>query len=391
MRDLKVLVTCGRFHPATAVVRALHARGARVDVADSCELSPALHSSAVDHAHIVARPAREPLQFVEDVSAIVRKREIDLIVPTFEEGFYLANYSSMLQAPLFAPPFETISRLHNKSRFSKPFDDLGLPVPETVVATTTDDLRSAVGQFDEFVARPAFSRGGMVYLTNHGPRAGENAIEHCRPTADNPWLVQKFVDGRDACSLSIVRDGNVVVHCPYEPSIAAPGGYSIQFTSIDDFGSFETTSRICAELGYNGFIGFDYRLTAEGPVMIECNPRSAAGAFLIPGDWLGDAIAGEPGELRTVGPGHRRQYDGYLLSPHMARLPAGRLIHELLTTPDAFMAAEDVLPALYFLISRRHWSEVGKREHLTAGEAFVEDVTWDGSAMPEVESGPPGR
>ena len=67
----------------------------------------------------------------------------------------------------------------------------------------------------------------------------------------------------------------------------------------------------------------------------------------------------------------------------MTHLSAHRLVHELLTTPDAYMAADDILPALYFLISRRHWSEVAKREHVDVGQAFMRDVAWDGSPMPD--------
>jgi hypothetical protein len=68
----------------------------------------------------------------------------------------------------------------------------------------------------------------------------------------------------------------------------------------------------------------------------------------------------------------------------MTRLPAPRLVHELLTTPDAFMSAHDVLPALFVFISRRHWSKVARREHIGVGRASIEDISWDGSPMPDV-------
>lgn len=68
----------------------------------------------------------------------------------------------------------------------------------------------------------------------------------------------------------------------------------------------------------------------------------------------------------------------------MTQLSASRLVHELLTTPDAFMSVHDVLPALYFFISRRHGSKVVKEEHISVGRAFVEDISWDGSPMPDV-------
>lgn len=383
--DRRVLVTGGRFHPATVVVRALRGFGARVDAADSYKLSPALHSHAVDEIHLVPSPSHESVGFAEAVAQIVREREIDLVVPTFEEGFFLSRYAELVPAAIFAPPLETIARLHNKLRFAELCNDLGLRTPKTIAATSRAELRDAVGQFENFVARPAYSRGGMVYLTNHGPRAGESTVDDCQPTSDNPWLVQEYVEGKDACSFSIAREGRVVVHCAYEPTIAASGGWSLQFTSIEDFGSYEVASTISRELAFDGFISFDYRRTADGLVMIECNPRLSAGVQLTPEDWVGNAMLGKSdGEVRVVEPGARRQYDAYLLDRHIIRLPPKKLIHELLTTPDALMKADDVLPALCFLISRHHWSQVAKREHISVGSAFVDDITWDGSPMPAI-------
>jgi len=101
--------------------------------------------------------------------------------------------------------------------------------PATIVAEDSAELADAVQQFPDFVARPAFSRG-MVYLTNHGPRAGESRLEDCSPISDNPW--------------------------------------------------------------FTGHIGFDYRRTDDDLVMIECNPRSSAGAFFPPGEWLVEAMVG---------------------------------------------------------------------------------------------------
>ncbi|WP_421725522.1 ATP-grasp domain-containing protein [Bauldia sp.] len=383
-----VLVTCGRFYPSIALVRALHDAGARVDVADSYKLAPALHSSAVDQFHVVAPAAGDPLQFVEDVAQIIKDRDIDLVVPAIEEGFYLRNYEDLIPAPIFAPSFATIEQLHDKARFHALCAELGLRTPKTITVTSQDELRDAIGQFDLYLARPAFSRGGQTCLTNHGPRAGEMSVDDCVPTTENPWLVQEFVEGDDACSFSVVRDGEVVVHCTYEPSVAATGGYAIQFHSIDDFGTLEVARAIAKRFDYTGFLGLDIRRTPDGAfVMIECNPRVTAGSFLTPGEWVGGAVIDEPSELRIAPAGQKRQYDAYMLVGNAAKLPARKLLHELLTTPDAVLKAGDVLPALYCLINRRHWSHKAEEEHTSLSEAFTADISWDGSPMPTMPEG----
>ncbi|QDT66349.1 ATP-grasp domain-containing protein [Calycomorphotria hydatis] len=386
-----ILVTGGRFGPSMAVVRGLYQFGARVHVADSYKMSPALHSHAHSTiSHVVPAPAEDPIQFVEAVAGIVRDNEIELVVPAFEEGFYLSHYADLIPVPLFAPPFEAIAELHNKARFTELCTQLNLPLPRSVAANNRDELREAVRQFDHFVARPAYSRGGFVYLTNHGPRAGETTIDDCEPTRENPWLVQEFIEGRDACSFSVVREGKIVLHCVYEPTIAAPGGWSIQFSSIADFGTYEKASRIAEHFNYTGFLSFDYRRTAASPdgfVMIECNPRVCAGAFMTPEAWLGPAVLDLPGELHLVEPGKRRQYDFYLLDPHLHKQPAHKLLKELFSAPDAYLKPDDLLPALYFLIARHHFSTVAKQEHTTMANVLLRDVTWDGSPMPEYPGG----
>ncbi|MEM7022914.1 MAG: ATP-grasp domain-containing protein [Pseudomonadota bacterium] len=382
-RDLNVLVTCGRVSPAVPLVRALHASGARVDVADPNKLAPALHSNAVDQIHVVAPPASEPVRFAEQVAEIADQRGIDLIVPAFEEVFALTRYADRLRVPVFAPPFEIIARLHNKARFVALCRDLGLTVPPTEIATNRAELHAAVARLDEFVARPAFSRGGWTYLTNHGPRAKERTIDDCEPTPENPWLVQPYLEGDDVCTFDVARAGKVLVHCTYEPTIPAPGGYALQFASVDDPAVLEAASAVCAEVGYTGLVGFDFRRTQEGLVMLECNPRVTAGNFLTPPDWITQAMLVEPPprEQRVVLAGQRRQYDSDLLNPHL-NLPPRRLIHELLTTPDAFMSVHDVLPSLFVLISRHHWQSVARHEHIAVAEAFLGDLVWDGTPLP---------
>lgn len=310
-QQLNILVIGSRLEPSTALWRGLAATGARVDVADFYRRVPARPLGTVAGEHLVAPPAQQPLRFVEEVADIVRRRDIDLVVPAFEEGFYLSCYAAMIPATVFAPAFATIERLHNKLRFLDICRDLDLPAPDSIAASSREDLRAAVGQFDAFIAKPAFSRGGR-HFTNRGHRAGAMSIDDCAPTPGHPWLVQRYVDGVDACSFSVVRDGRIVLHSVYAPSESIDDGRAIEIASIDDFGSLAAASKIAAAVDYNGFLSLDYRRTPEGFVMIECNPRVTAGILLAPDVWIGDAIRGAAAAVRLVPAGHRSRYDGQL-------------------------------------------------------------------------------
>ncbi|WP_421723362.1 ATP-grasp domain-containing protein [Bauldia sp.] len=377
------LLTAGRFPGAVGLTRALLHHGARVDVADSYKLAASLHARGIAKPHVVPSPSKEPLAFTDAVARIVTERDIDVVIPTFEEGFYLSRYRDRIPVPVFAPDFDTIVELHDKARFQIVCQDLGLPTPASVTVTTQDALRREVDRFERHLARPAFSRGGAFCYTNHGPRVGETQIEECWPTDDNPWLVQEFIEGNDACTLSVVRDGKVVVHCVYEPVIAATGGFSVQFQSIADFGTLAVVEAVAERFGYNGFIGFDYRRTDDGFVVIECNPRLDAGVFVTPQAWIAEAVLGDPGDLRIAPAGVMRQYDAVLLGSGGVDLSVGERLKLLLTAPDALIEGRDLLPSILYYVQRRHWKAVARDEHIPLNAAFNEDISWDGSPMPD--------
>ena len=77
---------------------------------------------------------------------------------------------------MFVSPFGTLARLHDKGAFERLLARLGVPVPETVVVTSDEELREATDRLDRYFARGVFSRGGICCLSNTGPlgpRAGD--------------------------------------------------------------------------------------------------------------------------------------------------------------------------------------------------------------------------
>jgi hypothetical protein len=97
-----------------------------------------------------------------------------VIVPAFEETFYISTQIERLNrfTKVFASPFSMLGRLHNKGAFERLVTKLGLPIPETVLVTSHDELCEATGRLGNYFARAAFSRGGICCLTNTGPLAG---------------------------------------------------------------------------------------------------------------------------------------------------------------------------------------------------------------------------
>ena len=128
------------------------------------------------------RRATETEAFIDDVERILTEHAIDVVVPAFEEAFYLSTQLDRLTqaARRSSPRRSRRSRACTTSRPSRSSSrELGLPIPETVVATSDEELAAAIERFPQYFGRAVFSRGGVDLLTNTGPLAGALSI---RPT-----------------------------------------------------------------------------------------------------------------------------------------------------------------------------------------------------------------
>lgn len=90
--------------------------------------------------------------------------EIDLIVPAFDEVFYISTQIERLSqfTKVFASPFSTLARLRDKRAFHRLVTQLGLPVPETVVVTSDAELRDATDRLERYFARACSHAVGCV-------------------------------------------------------------------------------------------------------------------------------------------------------------------------------------------------------------------------------------
>jgi hypothetical protein len=181
-----ILLTCGRGTYSLMLARAFHAGGHKVLVADAWPRSLCRHSAAVAHYFHVPSPAGATDAWVEAIGRIVKQHRVDLIVPVYEEVFYLAKAMGRLAdpPPLFAPDFQTLMSLHDKWLFNQTAKALGLRVPETALLTSRDDLLhefSRGGRDKAF--KPVYSRFATQTLVRP-PRL--DLLDNIEPTPRRP-------------------------------------------------------------------------------------------------------------------------------------------------------------------------------------------------------------
>jgi predicted ATP-grasp superfamily ATP-dependent carboligase len=387
---MNILVSSSRMPFVLDEIRKFGRAGHRVFAADTFYAAPGSHSRHVARHFEVTAPEEDALGFVDDIDAIARACAIDVIVPGFEDVFYLARHRRRLSVRLLAPDFELLARLHHKARFRALAEELGLPTPETLLVESSDELRAAITQIPRFLARPAYSRGGTHIFTNAGPLDGELALEDCHPTPAQPWLVQEYIDGTDVCGFSVAREGRILAHCTYlhPREIEHAGG--IAFESIEDGEVLICAQRIVGATGYDGQISIDYRRGPRGLVLLECNPRPSAGVHLMSPAMLVDALFGAPdGRVAVVPPGVRRIYTSALVRDAIVhpRELLRDLGYLLSGASDIYAERGDRLPALFQILSYGYVLSYRLRHHerlrhaATLIAAYFDGISWNGERL----------
>ncbi len=118
---MKVLVTSSRMPFALGMVRELAAAGHEVYAADDYERSPGSHSKYLAGHFVYPSPRERTDEFVAELGRIVAEAGIEVIVPAFEEAFYLAARGGDLagKARVFTASFGALARLHDKAEFGR--------------------------------------------------------------------------------------------------------------------------------------------------------------------------------------------------------------------------------------------------------------------------------
>jgi predicted ATP-grasp superfamily ATP-dependent carboligase len=382
---MRVLLTSSRMPFGVGMIRKLADAGHSVYAADDYKLAPGSHSRYLEGHFVTASPRGDTERFVADVEGIVNEHEIDVILPVFEEAFYLASQHERLSgsANLYAAPFATLARLHDKAVFQRLVTELGLRTPETVVATSDAELRAALDRFPHYFARAAFSRGGVSLLTNTGPLAGHMSVDDCHPTPDSPWLVQEFVDGPMLCTYTTMHGGKATAHCTYRAPRQWEHSTAIQFLSIDGTSTLPIAERIAGHFGYTGQMSLDF-VDSDGELyLIECNPRATDGALLLASQDMAEGVLMPDREPTLVEPGEELQLDmavfAQMFTEGLREVP--RSIDDLARIRGSDTGWHDHLPTLYSFLALAHHARLDLHERKALLTALADDISWDGEPI----------
>lgn len=379
---MRVLLTGGRAPVTLDLARLFHAAGHTVLIAESMAWPLARFSRAVARFYAVPPPRFQPEAFIQALVDIIRTEQIDLLLPTCEEIFYVAWGGEALKdhCQVLVDSLELLHRLHHKGEFVQLARQLGLLVPESEVLTAPDDIQPLAG-FESFVLKPVYSR----FATQTLIKPDRTTLTGLPISSRQPWLAQQFIAGRHLCTYSLAHRGRLALHSAYAVEFRAGAGSAIAFETCDHPGALAWVRCLVEALSFTGQIALDFIESPQGELFaIECNPRATSGLHLFGGQpEISYAFFGATGPLLTPAPGQRAILSLPLLlyGPRQLGSPARlrRWVALLFAGRDVLWQSSDPWPWLLQglpLFNLLFWRYPHKLDLLSAS---TYDIEWNGS------------
>jgi predicted ATP-grasp superfamily ATP-dependent carboligase len=297
-----ILISGGKMTKALQLARSFHAAGHRVVLVESHKywLSGHQFSRAVSSFYTVTPPEKNPEVYIQQLLDIVKKEQIDVYVPVCSP---VASYYDSLVKPalseyceVFHCDAEITQMLDDKHAFSEKARSFGLSVPKSFKITNPEQVIN----FDfsqekrkyilKSIPYDSVRRLDLTKLPCDTPEETAAFVRNLPISPEKPWIMQEFIPGKEFCTHSTVRNGELRLHCCCESS-----AFQVNYENVDNPQILAWVKHFIQEMGITGQVSFDFIQTTDGIVYaIECNPRTHSAITMFynhPG--VADAYLGE--------------------------------------------------------------------------------------------------
>lgn len=287
MTPRRILVTDGTQRSALAVVRSLGRAGHTVFVCAPRVPSLAGASRYAFAEAAVANALNSPSDFVSDVSSLVERWRIDVLIPIAESSlFALLPSRAAIGVTIPFPDDTTFRAITDKNAVLAAAAALGIATPKQVVLRSKADLRAIDSSLLDYpvVLKPSRSVG------EHNGRRVSLGVQHVvddaslRPAIEAlddaafPLLVQQRIVGPGIGVFLLLWDGAVRASFAHRRLREKPasGGVSVYSESVAADPDLQERSRLLlTQMGWSGVAMVEYKLdTKTGiPYLMEVNGR----------------------------------------------------------------------------------------------------------------------
>ena len=229
----------------------------------------------------------EPLT-VEDVLSIYEKEKPEGVIVQFggQTPLNIANELAEAGVNIIGTSPETIDLAEDRDRFRKIMKKLGIPEPESGMASTLEQALKVAERIGyPLMVRPSYVLGGRAMEVVHD----EEMLKHYMAVAvdvspERPILIDRFLENAIEAEADAISDGTNAfvpavmehielagVHSGDSACVIPP--ISIPARHIDII--YEYTKKIAVELGVVGLMNIQYAIANDVVYVLEANPRAS--------------------------------------------------------------------------------------------------------------------
>jgi carbamoyl-phosphate synthase large subunit len=229
----------------------------------------------------------EPLT-VEDVLAIYEKEKPEGVIVQFG-GQTPLNIAADLEAAgvrILGTPPSTIDLAEDRDRFRRIVAKLGIPQPESGMASTLEEAIGIAGAIGyPLMVRPSYVLGGRAMEKVHDEEMlREYVAKAVEISPERPILIDRFLDDAIEAEADAIADGTDAfvpavmehielagVHSGDSACVIPPVSLSpLHIDTIEEY-----TRKIALELGVVGLMNIQYAIAGNVVYILECNPRAS--------------------------------------------------------------------------------------------------------------------
>jgi predicted ATP-grasp superfamily ATP-dependent carboligase len=277
---MRILILGARAPACLQWARVFKATGAQVFAADTLAFPLVRFSQAIDQFFQLPSASMDTRAWLDALLKIITQQSIDVLLPTCEEVFYVSHCLPQLTQLCRVPvvDFELIHRLHHKGMFAELAENFALRSPETHLLNDADGLAAFASQSHGWVFKPAYSR----FAVNTLIRPSSAQLLKVQPSKAQPWVAQRFINGQEFCSYSVLVDGQLTAHACYQPRYRVGQGAGIYMQPVVENAIHDFVREFGHATKFTGQVGFDFMKDASGQChVLECNPRATSGVHFL--------------------------------------------------------------------------------------------------------------
>lgn len=282
-----VLILDANQRSALAVTRSLGGHGVSLITADETDTALAGCSRYSQQYFVYPSPRLQAEAFVAAIARLCKAENISLVFPMTEltTNLLLKHRDQLPGIKLPFPELEQVDALADKCALMRLAESLGVPIPQTVYASSPQELPLALHQ----LTYPLVLKPGKSWLEYQGewlhsrvrfadnPEAAAAILEHDPAFQAHPFLLQACVAGKGEGVFALYDNGRPLAFFAHKRLREKPprGGVSVLSESAAVNATLLSYTRALLDhVGWHGIAMVEFRVGADGtPHLMEINTR----------------------------------------------------------------------------------------------------------------------